>query len=245
MLLGHDDPLGKAPRRGGPALRALLPLALMIEAQFRRRCAMKLSLKLLFLCCFNRCRRFGNMPPSIIWNSLRSAHRFWPNTIAPPLHRRNGCQRETRRDAPAEGRRCARPFRSALRWRSARRRPRYETRRCTVAGALHHTPVMHGDSRVDQIAPERPQPRQYPILVGASKPAVSDHVRYQNRCELPGFGQMCLPSADRLAQPSVQNWIEFIEVLGRLCQTMSVHGTTRKSFHPPGYTFSRLHGCAR
>ena len=90
----------------------------------------------------------------------------------------------------------------------------------SIAGALDHAAIVDGDYRVNQIAPKRSQPRQYPILVGASKPAVPDHVRYQNRCELPGFGHVCLPSADRLAQPSVQNWIEFIEVLGRLCQTM-------------------------
>ena len=43
----------------------------------------------------------------------------------------------------------------------------------TVAGALNHTPVMHGDSRVNQIAAERPQPRQCLVFVGTSKPAVS------------------------------------------------------------------------
>ena len=36
--------------------------------------------------------------------------------------------------------------------------------------------------------PKRPQPREYPILIGASEPAISDYVRYQNRCELPGLG---------------------------------------------------------
>jgi len=40
-----------------------------------------------------------------------------------------------------------------------------------VASAFHHSSVMHGDGGVDQIAPERPQPRQCAILVGASKPA--------------------------------------------------------------------------
>jgi hypothetical protein len=39
-----------------------------------------------------------------------------------------GCRRETRCDARAEARRCARPCRSGPRWRSAPRQPRYEIR---------------------------------------------------------------------------------------------------------------------
>ena len=62
-----------------------------------------------------------------------------------------------------------------------------ELNETSVARALHDTSVVDGDSRVNQIATERPQPRQCPILIGASKPAVSDHVRHQNRCELSGF----------------------------------------------------------
>ena len=57
-----------------------------------------------------------------------------------------------------------------------------------VAGALDHAAVMHGDGRIDQIAPERPQPRQCAILVGAGKPAVSDHIRRQYCREFPGLG---------------------------------------------------------
>jgi hypothetical protein len=57
-----------------------------------------------------------------------------------------------------------------------------------VAGALHYAPIMYGDGRIDQITPERPEPRQCPILVGAGKPAVSDHIRRQNRREFPGVG---------------------------------------------------------
>ena len=57
-----------------------------------------------------------------------------------------------------------------------------------VAGALHNAPVMRGDGGIDQIAPQPPQPRQGAILVGAGKPAVSDHVRRQYRSEFPGLG---------------------------------------------------------
>ena len=58
----------------------------------------------------------------------------------------------------------------------------------SVAGALHYAPVMHGDGRIDQIAAERPQPRQCAILVRAGKPAVSDHIGRQDRREFPGLG---------------------------------------------------------
>ena len=66
----------------------------------------------------------------------------------------------------------------------------------SVAGALDHAPVMGGDCRVDQIAAERPQPRQCAILVGAGKPAVPDHIRHQNRCEFPGLGHGFAPSQE-------------------------------------------------
>src|SRR5271170_2845537 len=62
-----------------------------------------------------------------------------------------------------------------------------ELNETSVTSALHDAPVMNGDGRINQIATERPQARQCPILVGASKPAVSNHVRRQNRYELPGF----------------------------------------------------------
>jgi hypothetical protein len=57
----------------------------------------------------------------------------------------------------------------------------------SIAGALHHAPIMYGDARIDQIASESPQPCQCPILVGACKPAVSDNIRRQYRCEFPGL----------------------------------------------------------
>ena len=56
-----------------------------------------------------------------------------------------------------------------------------------VAGALDHSSVMDGDGRIDQIAPQRPQPRERALLVGAGEPAIADHVSDQNRRNLPGF----------------------------------------------------------
>jgi hypothetical protein len=42
--------------------------------------------------------------------------------------------------------------------------------------------------RVDQIAPQPAQPRQRPLLIGASKLAVPDHIGRKNGCEFPLFG---------------------------------------------------------
>ncbi len=57
-----------------------------------------------------------------------------------------------------------------------------------VAGALDHAPVMDRDGRVDEVAAQRPEPRQDAILVRAGKPGEADHVRAQNRREFACFG---------------------------------------------------------
>ena len=54
----------------------------------------------------------------------------------------------------------------------------------SVAGALDHATVMHGDGGIDQIAAQRPQPRQDAILVRAGEPAVADDVGRQDRRKL-------------------------------------------------------------
>ena len=56
-----------------------------------------------------------------------------------------------------------------------------------VAGALDDPAVMDGDGGIDQIAAERPQPRQDAILVRAREPAVADDVRDQYRRDFPGL----------------------------------------------------------
>jgi hypothetical protein len=60
-----------------------------------------------------------------------------------------------------------------------------------VAGALHCAAMMRGDGGIDQIAPQPAQPRQRPLLVGASKLAVSGYVRRKNGCELTGLRHGC------------------------------------------------------
>ena len=69
-----------------------------------------------------------------------------------------------------------------------------------VAGALDDAPMMRGDGRIDQIAAQRPQPRQCAILVRACKPAIADHVRDQNRRDFPGFRHGAPSGTSTLAQ---------------------------------------------
>jgi hypothetical protein len=57
-----------------------------------------------------------------------------------------------------------------------------------VAGALDDPPVMHGDCRIDQVAPQGPEPGEDAILIRARKPGVADHIGYQERREFPGLG---------------------------------------------------------
>ena len=56
-----------------------------------------------------------------------------------------------------------------------------------VAGALDDAAMVHGDCGINQIAAQRAQSRQGSIFVRASQPAIADHIRDQDRCNLPGF----------------------------------------------------------
>ena len=47
----------------------------------------------------------------------------------------------------------------------------------SITGAFDHTPVMHSDSWVDEIATQCTETGQRAILVGASEPAVPDQIR--------------------------------------------------------------------
>jgi hypothetical protein len=58
----------------------------------------------------------------------------------------------------------------------------------TVAGALDDASVVDGDDRVDQVAAERPEPRQRAIFVRPCEPTVAGDVGHQNRCEFAGLG---------------------------------------------------------
>ena len=80
-----------------------------------------------------------------------------------------------------------------------------ELNETSVTGALHYAPVMYGDGRIDQIAAERPQPRQCAILVRAGQPAVSDHIRREYRHEFSGLGHD-VPSATTQTTTKTHSW---------------------------------------
>ena len=68
-----------------------------------------------------------------------------------------------------------------------------------VAGAFDDPPVVHGDGGVDQIAAQRPQPRERAIFVGAGETAESNHVGGEDGREFAHFGHRALPPRRRIA----------------------------------------------
>ena len=62
-----------------------------------------------------------------------------------------------------------------------------------VAGALDDAAMVHGDGRIDQVASERPQPRQNPVLVGSGKPRIADDVGHQDRGQFSGLAHGATP----------------------------------------------------
>ena len=61
-----------------------------------------------------------------------------------------------------------------------------------VARTLDDPTVMYGDGGIDQITPERSQPRQRSILIGAGELAESDDIGRQNRRNLPRLAHIAL-----------------------------------------------------
>ncbi len=74
-----------------------------------------------------------------------------------------------------------------------------------VAGALHHAPVVHCDRRVDEIAAQRPEPREGAVLVRAGQPAEADDVRSQDSGQFPALGHEALDPDAKTARRSAQN----------------------------------------
>ena len=56
-----------------------------------------------------------------------------------------------------------------------------------VAGALDHPAFVNGDGGIDQIAAQRPEPREGAVLVGAGETRKADHVGGEDRGELAGL----------------------------------------------------------
>jgi len=56
----------------------------------------------------------------------------------------------------------------------------------TVTGGLDDPPVMGGDLRIDQLAADRLEPRQRPLLVRSDQPRVARHIGGKDRGETAG-----------------------------------------------------------
>jgi hypothetical protein len=56
-----------------------------------------------------------------------------------------------------------------------------------VAGPLDDPAMMHGDGRIDQVAPKGAEPSENSILVRASKPGVADDIGHQDRGQFAGL----------------------------------------------------------
>jgi hypothetical protein len=53
------------------------------------------------------------------------------------------------------------------------------------------------DGRIDEVAAQRPEPRQNTILVRSRQPAVADDIRDQNRRDFPGLAHGATPQDAR------------------------------------------------
>lgn len=69
-----------------------------------------------------------------------------------------------------------------------------------VASALDNATVMHGNSRVDQIAAQRSKQRQDAILVRTGESAIPNHIGAKNRSQFPGVDHRSSPPPSGLAQ---------------------------------------------
>jgi hypothetical protein len=69
----------------------------------------------------------------------------------------------------------------------------------SVAGALDDAAMVHGDYGINQIAADRPEPRQGSVFICSGEPAVTDHVRDKDRRDLPGLAHSEPPPLARSA----------------------------------------------
>ena len=73
-----------------------------------------------------------------------------------------------------------------------------------VAGPLDDPAMVDRDGRVNEVATQRAQPLERPLLVGAGEAAIADDICDQDSHQLSGLAH-CVPQAtDRLAQMPAQ-----------------------------------------
>jgi hypothetical protein len=78
---------------------------------------------------------------------------------------------------------------------------------------------MDGDGRINEVTPERPQPRESAIFVGAGKPAVANHVGRQNSSELSALWH------ESTLEPNQSSTTAHSKSRDRSCYRMSLSGT--------------------
>jgi len=73
----------------------------------------------------------------------------------------------------------------------------------TVAGGLDDPPVMGGDLGIDQLAADRLEPRQRPLLIRADQPRISRHISGKDRGKTAGLAHSSGKPARRRPRLSV------------------------------------------
>ena len=63
----------------------------------------------------------------------------------------------------------------------------------SIAGALDDAAMVHGDYGINQIAADRPKPRQRTIFVRAGEPRIADDVGHQDRGDFARFPHGATP----------------------------------------------------
>jgi hypothetical protein len=66
-----------------------------------------------------------------------------------------------------------------------------------IAGALDDSAVMHGDGRIDQVAAQRPEPSENPVLAGSGEPRIADDVGHQDRGQFSGLAHGAIAPTQR------------------------------------------------
>jgi hypothetical protein len=75
----------------------------------------------------------------------------------------------------------------------------------SIAGSLDDAAVVHGDYGINQIAADRPKPRQRTIFVRAGEPAVTDYVRDKDSRDFSGLGHWTLQRKATLTESPTQS----------------------------------------
>jgi hypothetical protein len=68
---------------------------------------------------------------------------------------------------------------------------------------------MDSDDRIDQVASERSQPCQSPVLVRTRKPRVAEDIGHQDRDEFPGLTHDLIAEASRSPVAGGSAWLDF------------------------------------